>query len=213
VILAVPMAIGILLAALSGGRVSRLGDAISIRYLIVIAAGFFLQLAAMTWAADGTVDGLGYRVILMAGFGVTATGFWQLRRLPFMAIPLLGLGLNLAVMVANGGTMVLTPEAAAADGFAVVAPRGETRLWGGQDVLRPWDQTALPFLSDWINIRAGEGYVRILSPGDVVLAMGVGIVGFAVVKGRSLDPQNERKNTSSQASLVSAPEGIAEARG
>jgi len=182
VILAIPTALGILLAALSGGRVSRLGRVIPIRYLAIIAAGFLLQLLAMTWAADGTVDSLGYRIILMGGFVVTVLGFAGLRRLPFMFVPFIGLGLNLAVMAANGGTMVLTPEAAAADGFRIVAPRGEARLWGGKDVLRPWSQTPLPFLSDWLTIRIGAGYVRILSPGDVILAIGVGAVAFATVK-------------------------------
>lgn len=181
-ILAVPTAFGILLAVLRGGRVSRLGQAIPIRCLAVIAAGFLIQLLAMTWAADGTVDSLGYRLILMGGFCTTVLGFVGLRRLPFMFIPFIGLALNLTVMVANGGTMVLTPEAAADDGFRVVAPRGEARLWGGKDVLRPWDQTPLAPLSDWLNIRVGSGYVRILSPGDVILAVGVGVVAFATVK-------------------------------
>jgi hypothetical protein len=183
-ILAIPTALGILLAALSGGRVLRLGQVIPVRHLAIIAGGFMVQLLAMTWAANGTASSLGYRVILMSGFGLAVLGFWGLRQLPFMFIPFLGLGLNLAVMTANGGTMVLTPEAAAADGFRVVAPRGEARLWGGKDVLRPWSQTALPFLSDWLNIRVGDGYVRILSPGDVVLAVGVGVVAFATVKAR-----------------------------
>jgi uncharacterized protein DUF5317 len=102
-----------------------------------------------------------------------------------MVIPFAGLALNLAVMVANGGTMVLTPEAAAADGFRVVAPRGEARLWGGKDVLRPWGQTPLAPLSDWLNVRVGSGYVRILSPGDVVLAIGVGVVAYATVTSAS----------------------------
>lgn len=186
-ILAVPLAIGTLLAVLRGGRVSRLGAAVPLPSLLVIAAGFFVQLFAQAWAADGTVDSLGYRIVLMAGFGISASGFWGLRRLPKIAIAYVGLGLNLLVMVANGGTMVLTPEAAEADGFAVVAPRGEARLWGAKDVLRPWDQTALPFLSDWITVRVGDGYVRILSPGDVILATGVGMVGYAVMARKSND--------------------------
>jgi hypothetical protein len=176
------MAIGILLAALRGGRVSRLGRAIPIRFLAIIALGFVLQLFAQAWAADGTVDSLGYRFILMAGFGTTVAGFLGMRRLPLMAIPYVGLALNLLVMVANGGTMVITPEAAAANGLKVVAPRGEARLWGGKDVLRPWDKTALPYLSDWISIRIGGGYARSLAPGDLVLAIGVGFVAFATMK-------------------------------
>jgi len=187
VILAVPTALGILLAALCGGRVSRLGQAVPIRYLIVIAAGFVIQLLGMTWAADGRVGSLGYRVILMAGFCVTVLGFVGLRRLPFMFLPFVGLALNLAVMVANGGTMVITPEAAADDGFRVVEPHGEARLWGGKDVLRPWDQTPLPFLSDWLNIRLSQGHARILSPGDVVLAIGVGVVAYGAVKSRPIE--------------------------
>lgn len=183
-ILAVPTAIGILLAILSGGRVSRLGQAVPIRFLAIIGAGFLVQLLAMTWATDGTVGGLGYRLILMSGFCLVILGFLGLRYLPFIFIPLIGLGLNLAVMVANGGTMVVTPQAAAADGFRVVAPRGEARLWIGKDVLRPWDQTPLAFLSDWLNIRLDYGHAHILSPGDVVLAIGVGVVAFATVMGR-----------------------------
>lgn len=207
-ILAVPTAFGILLAVLRGGRVSRLGQAIPIRCLAVIAAGFVIQLLAMTWAADGTVDSLGYRLILMSGFCTTVLGFVGLRRLPFIFIPFLGLALNLAVMVANGGTMVLTPEAAADDGFRIVAPRGEARLWGGKDVLRPWDQTPLAPLSDWLNVRVGSGYVRILSPGDVVLAVGVGVVAYATVKfSPTARPESAAEASTRQMQLARASDG------
>ena len=179
-ILAVPIVAAILLALAFGGKTSKL-NTVPMRHLVVIVLGFVVQLKAMTWAADGTVGSLGYRLVLMGGFGLTVLGFVCLRRLPFMAIPLIGLAMNLTVMVANGGTMVLTPDAASADGFRIVAPRGEVRLWGGKDVLRPWDETALPFLSDWLTVRVGS-FIRILSPGDVTLATGLGIVVFALMK-------------------------------
>jgi hypothetical protein len=179
-ILALPIAVAILVALSAGGKIARL-NTVPLKFFAAIVVGFVVQLKAMTWAADGTVGSLGYRLVLMGGFLLVVLGFLGLRKLPFMAIPLFGLALNLTVMSANGGTMVLTPEAAAADGFRIVAPRGEVRLWGGKDVLRPWDQTALPFLSDWLTVRVG-GFVRILSPGDVILASGLGIVVFAIMK-------------------------------
>ena len=172
-ILLAPAALCLALALALGGQLSRLAT-IPLVPLAIVACGFGLQLVAMSLGDRGIVDSLSYRLLLMSGMGLVLAGFLGARRLPFASVALAGLALNLIVMVGNGGTMVAA-QPPANEGFTVVAPRGEARIWGSKAVVRSPDQTVLPWLGDVLPIDVGA-FHRVLSIGDVVLALGVGLM-------------------------------------
>lgn len=150
----------------------------------------------MSLGDRGIVDSLAYRVLLMSGMGLVLVGFLGVRQLPFSSVALAGLALNLIVMIGNGGTMVAA-QPPANEGFTVVAPRGEPRIWGSKAVVRSPEQTVLPWLGDVLPIDAGS-YHRVLSIGDAILALGVGLMLAGTVlstnQGSSLAATSSRVN-------------------
>jgi diguanylate cyclase len=109
----------------------------------------------------------------------------------------LGVGLNTVAIAANHGHMPQSPEAAAAVwGAGHVRPdtytgRLENVSWMGPDTLFPWLCDILP-LPRWLP-RA-----NVLSVGDVLLALGVGVWIFRVLRrGIARPDEVERESTSS----------------
>lgn len=96
-------------------------------------------------------------------------------RLPGMPVLLAGLGLNLAVILANGGWMPLTLEAAS----KLVDPSilkglqiGERISNASKDVLLPEAGIVLPWLADRFVPPSFFPYRFAFSPGDVLIATG-----------------------------------------
>jgi hypothetical protein len=86
-----------------------------------------------------------------------------------------GLALNLAVILLNGGLMPISPETVAR--LAPNAPPdswhiGE-RLGTGKDIVLALEQTRLWFLSDRFLLRDGIASQAALSLGDILIALGV----------------------------------------
>jgi hypothetical protein len=79
-----------------------------------------------------------------------------------------GAALNLVVVVANGGRMPVAPALA-----GVLVQR--THL--GQYVLMG-SNTNLNWLGDWITASWPVGIPGAYSPGDLVVAVGIGVVAF-----------------------------------
>jgi hypothetical protein len=92
-------------------------------------------------------------------------GFWMLG---------LGLGLNLAIILLNGGLMPISPETVAR--LAPNAPPdswqiGE-RLGTGKDIVLMIEQTRLWFLSDRFLLPEGISSRAALSLGDILIVVG-----------------------------------------
>lgn len=92
-------------------------------------------------------------------------GFWLLG---------LGLALNLAVILLNGGMMPISPETIQRlypDG-AVGAWQIGQRLGVGKDIVLPEAQTHLWLLSDHFTLPSWFSYRVAFSPGDVLISIG-----------------------------------------
>ena len=87
----------------------------------------------------------------------------------------IGLGLNLLVMLANGGLMPITWEALHKAGLTGLALGSEpgSRIVATKDVLLPREQTHLWILSDILVIPAQFPIRSVCSVGDVLLAGGI----------------------------------------
>lgn len=97
-----------------------------------------------------------------------------LRNLRYRALGLVAVGitLNLAVIAANGGYMPVRPEDARAAGFADLAADLEARGTREKWTLLTAD-TRLPFLADVIVLGWPPGLRRAVSPGDLLIGLGV----------------------------------------
>lgn len=99
---------------------------------------------------------------------------WHARLLPGLWLLALGLGLNLLVILANGGHMPFAPPDSSWGGTA------------GQYVVEG-PGSRLLFLADWVRLPglAGTALDSLYSPGDVVMLVGLAVAGFQASKYRA----------------------------
>jgi hypothetical protein len=111
---------------------------------------------------------------------------WVNRRIAGMGLLGLGLILNLAVMLTNGGYMPVTPEMMPRIGYDHLggAQAGE-RLVGSKSVILPREQTRLWILSDIFAFSFPFPLCGAFSMGDVLIAVGA----FRIVQSALLGPK------------------------
>jgi len=113
--------------------------------------------------------------LLTASYGLLLVFIWLNRHLPGLALIAAGLSLNLAVMLANGGFMPVTPEALRRGGQLHLVDTLEewARVRNTKNVVLYRENTRLWFLSDVFVIPPPVPIASIFSVGDVFIAAGV----------------------------------------
>jgi hypothetical protein len=165
------LAIGILLGALSGGRIMRLAD-LHLRWGWVGLAAIGLQVVlfstpigqAMGWLAP-----VGYVASTAAVLGAVLVNI----RTPGMSFIAGGAVSNLAAVVANGGYMPSTASALA------LAGRGDEAGYTNSVVVA--HPVLAPF-TDIFAIPTGVPLANVFSVGDVLIAAGVAVLVLAVMR-------------------------------
>jgi len=159
-------------------------------YPAIVVVGVALQLA-IGWfdpGMQGTV--LGVSLAALTGFALVN------RHLPGMGVLAIGLGLNMAVVLANAG-MPVRPAALVDAGVATPDTLADTDPGAGRSLER--DDDLVPFLGDIIPV---EPLGAAMSFGDLIALMGIGAVSGELVRhargGRSglrrrLEPQAQRE--------------------
>jgi hypothetical protein len=195
---------------LAGGRFERLGQ-LGARWWWAAPIALLLQLLVV-YGPPELMDGPAIPLIVASHVTllVLALRNW---RLAGAGIAGLGLAMNLAVMLANGGLMPVAPETLARAGRVETWKIGDgspgTRVAQSKDVILPAAETKLELLSDryWTGL---PGRLSILfSAGDVVLLAGV---MFAIVSGMTREiPTNRSEEThdSQRARRARLPEASA----
>jgi len=98
---------------------------------------------------------------------------WLNRRLPGMPILIVGLLLNFAVMIANGGWMPISPQTAnLLAGRDVLQFMNLGSRFGEKDILLPVQNMHLEFLADRFLLPAWFPYKVAFSLGDVLIGLG-----------------------------------------
>lgn len=100
---------------------------------------------------------------------------WANRRLAGVRIFGVGLLLNLLVIALNGGLMPLAPETAGLIFPEVPPAHWVTGMRPGRskNIILPSGETRLAFLSDVVLLPAWFPWTRALSPGDLLIALGI----------------------------------------
>ncbi|MGF7237689.1 MAG: DUF5317 domain-containing protein [Frankia sp.] len=170
VLLLLAIVLGVVTGLLRGGSLGALGRVRVFRPWLLVAAIAALVIGRVV---DGTfAAGWVAATVLLALFAATNT------RLPGLGLVLVGVALNTAVIVANGGQMPVSMSAADRAGVSahsvVTSPRLEPADAG--TVLRP--------VGDVIPLAVPH-VQRVISGGDVLVAAGIGLFGaLAPVRAR-----------------------------
>ena len=157
----VPLVLGLLIGVASGGKIGNLAH-LKLRWPWFVLAALLIREAAVIDPLS-RIDGIQYLYAASLG-GLVGWTAWHVKRVPGVWVVTLGAAMNLVVILVNGARM---PVAAGLAGSLL--ERGHV---GQYVVMGPG--TNLNWLADWIGFPwpVKGAY----SPGDLVIAVGIGIV-------------------------------------
>ena len=148
----------------------------SFKYGWLVVVGFLPQFLAFFLPATRNIFPDWLAAVSLVGSQVILLAFCLLNRhLPGILLIGIGLGLNLIVILANGGFMPLPLETAVKwlPGNAFNQLESGSRIGSGsKDVLLPTREIILPWLADRFYPPKGFPYQFVFSLGDVLIAAG-----------------------------------------
>lgn len=158
------LGLGVAAGYISGGRIDKLSR-LSFRWPWLVVAVVVVR-AAILLTPLRHIDGVQY-VYLAALVALVAWTLWQVELVRGIWLVAVGSALNLVVISTNGARMPVAPELA---GSLV-----RTGQVGQYTLLTP--ETNLNWLADWVALPAiGRWLTEAYSPGDLVVALGIGVV-------------------------------------
>ena len=171
-ILLLALAVALLVAFLRGGSLRNLAD-FHLEWGWLAGLALAIQIVAVYWATGDRYLYL-QRGALVVSSLLLLPMVWRNRRSPGLALIGLGLVLNLAVMVANGGFMPITSEAVARieHQHLIVRLDGVERMSGSKGIVLPREETVLWVLSDIFIIPPPFPVASAVSLGDVLVVVG-----------------------------------------
>ncbi len=176
-ILLCALGLAIVLGLLRGGKLVQLAS-LPFHWPAVPLIAFALQLLVIYLPKPPGPE-IAWPLVLLgiSALALLATVYVN-RRLPGMAVLGLGLLLNLAVMLANGGYMPITPQAVERIGHTsrMVTGATGTRMASSKDVMLAAEETRLYFLSDILVLARPFPIPSAFSLGDVAVALGAFIL-------------------------------------
>jgi hypothetical protein len=164
----------VLVALARGGSLDRLAR-LNLRLTGFVLFALLLQFWVI-YVPERQANGWTVRVlVLIASYLILAGFVWLNRRVPGMWLLGVGLLVNLAVMVANGGYMPVTREALEAAGHAqlILGDGPGARVMGSKDVVLPLAETHLGILSDIFVVPPPFPIPSVFSVGDVLIGLGI----------------------------------------
>lgn len=162
---------GLIIGFAAGGRLSALGE-VRIRWWGVALGGLVFQLLLFGPPLADIVGSAGPALYVGSSAAVLVALLANLRQ-PGFAVIALGAGLNLAVIVANGGLMPSSPEA-----WALLSGVSALPVDHFSNSVIAGPETRLGFLGDIFVLPRPIPLANVFSIGDVVI--GVGGAAFVV---------------------------------
>jgi hypothetical protein len=161
VLVLVPLVLGLVIGVAAGGKLGNLAY-LRFRWPWLVLLVLVIR-EGVLFPPFNRIEGIQY-VYVAAQAGLVAWTAWHIKRLPGVWLVTVGAAMNLVVILANGGRMPATASVT-----SVLAQRGHlgqyvlmgpgTNLnWLGDSIVFPWPVPGA------------------YSPGDLVVAVGIGIV-------------------------------------
>jgi hypothetical protein len=148
----------------------------TLKYIWLVFLGFLPQFLVIYLANNTTPDWLAVASIVISQLFLLIFA-WLNRHLPGMWILIAGLVLNMAVMIANGGFMPISPNTVERlIGAERVASLELGSRIGDKDILIPVTGTRLEWLADRFLLPGWFPYQVAFSLGDVFIAMGAFVI-------------------------------------
>jgi len=181
--------LGIIIGLIRRGKISRLAYVhFSWKPLIYVSALLYLAIIIMNLGLFNYSSML-YSIFLLLAYIFTCLFLIANISIKFMAVPLIGLGLNLLAFLANSFKFPLSSEAAA----KLYGTEMYELLMSGKILFfTPAEKASLSFLGNIITI----GNWIIVSVGDIIAAIGVVLVVQAIISDKFI--QNRRRITFSK---------------
>lgn len=170
-VLALPVAAALAVGLVLGGKLSRLAQ-LPLRVQWLFFAAIALQVIAfpfgsLPWRTGETAASL----LWLASYGLLVAAAVVNRRIHGVPVVAAGLGMNVAAVAANGGTMPVLPGAMHAAGESYAAPANGVADADPSLALLV-DRWAAP---DWVP------FANVLSVGDAVIAVGAVAIVLAAM--------------------------------
>lgn len=181
--------LGIIIGLIRRGKISRLAYVnFSFKPLIYISVLLYIAIMIMNLGLFNYSSSL-YSVFLLLSYVFTGLFLIANISMKFMAVPLIGLCLNVLVFLANGFKFPLSSEAAAK---LYGTEMYELLISGKILFFTPAEGASLSFLGNIITI----GNKIVISAGDIITAFGVVLVVQAVISDKFI--QNRSRITFSK---------------
>jgi len=161
---------GVLAGLILGGRIDGLA-AVRFRLAPIAVIALAVQIGLFLPLADPLQDDV-TRAIYLASTAAVAIVVLANLRLTGVPLIVLGSGLNLAAIAANGGAMPASPSALASLGMGV----------GGNTNSVVVEHPALEPLTDLFALPAWLPLANVFSVGDVLIGIGVAVVIAAAMR-------------------------------
>ena len=166
-LLLVALVVGLLGGIATGGKLGNLAN-VRFRWPLFVIAALVIREVAVIRPFSG-IEGVQY-VYALSLAALVAWTIWHVNRLPGAWLVAAGAGLNLTVVLANGSRMPVAPALA-----ATLVKHGHI---GQYTVMGP--DTQLNWLADWIGVPGPLGGAY--SPGDLVVAVGIGLMAWLATR-------------------------------
>jgi len=169
VLLVVPLVLALVIGVAGGGSIGNLAN-LRFRWPWFVVAVLVIR-EAVLFRPLNRIDGVQY-LYAAALAGLVAWTAWHIRRIPGVWVVTVGAASNLIVVLANGARMPVTPSLAGS--LVNRGPVAQYTLMG--------PDTRLDWLGDWIGFPwpVPGAY----SPGDLLIALGIGIVVILAIAHR-----------------------------
>ena len=185
---------GLVIGAVSGGSVARLGD-LRFSWAPLIAIGMVVQLLLFSTTV-GDALGVAAPVVYVASNLAVLAAVWKNRTIPGLPLVLVGGAANLVAICANGGYMPVSADALAALGRLPREGYVNSRFLDGV-VLGP--------LTDLFAMPAWMPMANIFSVGDVLIGVGAAMAVVAAMHGRAPMVDRDDEGRSGRTGLTGRP--------
>lgn len=168
------LVISLIIGLLRGGKLTRLAN-LPLRRIELIILPFLIQYALVYFGGRGLrlLESWGVYLYIFS-YSLLLVAIWYNKHMREMKILGAGIAINFIVILANGGEMPVSVEALSRVGLLNILPLLRSKAYVIHTVLT--DHTRLKLLADVIPLPPPYPRPRVLSVGDIIMAVGLFIL-------------------------------------